>query len=393
MDNTRRGLIYLTYKRKKLIYLICFIALLSNYYSNIFAGDENGKLNTVVIDPGHGGQDPGASGLKTKEKDIVLAVALDLGKIINEKQKDVKTIFTRSEDKFIPLHERADIANRNNADLFISLHANANKNHYIYGAETYAMGLYTNDKNLEVAKKENAVITFEKDYSTHYEGYDPNSSESFIIFTLIQNTYSAQSLEFAGIVQNSFEKSADRFNRGVKQAGFLVLWRTTMPSILIEIGYISNPKEEQFLSSSEGQMKLAQAIYNAFAEYKNLIESKNAFNKQNMISEDSSVYIANKDTTANLNFIDSIFFKVQILSSTKQVPLNSSTFKKCKEIKGFVKIDELSSNNCFKYLIGCNRKYDEIIDFSKSVRKYFPNAFIVATKQGKIIPLADALKR
>jgi N-acetylmuramoyl-L-alanine amidase len=393
MDNTTRGLINMTYKRKKLLYLICFLGLLLIYYSNVFAGDENGKLNTVVIDPGHGGEDPGASGLKTKEKDIVLAVALDLGKIINEKQKDVNIIYTRSEDKFIPLHERAEIANRNNADLFISLHANANKNHYIYGAETYAMGLYTNDKNLEVAKKENAVITFEKDYSTHYEGYDPNSSESFIIFTLIQNTYSSQSLEFAGIVQNSFEKSAERYNRGVKQAGFLVLWRTTMPSILIEIGYISNPKEEQFLSSSDGQMKLAMAIYNAFAEYKNHIESKSAFNKQNLHSEDTMGDFANKDTNVNINLKDSIYFKVQILSSSKQVPLNSSSFKKCKDIKGYVNIDEVNSNNTYKYLIGCNGKYDEIIDFSKSVRKYFPNAFIVATKHGKIIPLADALKR
>jgi len=393
MDNTIRGLYCLTYKRKKLLYLICLISLLLIYFSNISAGDENGKLNTVVIDAGHGGQDPGASGLKTKEKDIVLAVALDLGKIINEKQKDVKIIYTRSEDKFIPLHERAEIANRNNADLFISLHANANKNHNIYGAETYAMGLYTNDKNLEVAKKENAAITFEKDYSAHYEGYDPNSSESFIIFTLIQNTYSSQSLEFAGIVQSSFEKNAERYNRGVKQAGFLVLWRTTMPSILIEIGYISNPKEEQFLSSADGQMKLAQSIYNAFAEYKNRIESKSAFDKQNMISQDSPVNITNKDTTTDLNLKDSVLYKVQILSSTKQIPLNSKTFKKCKQIKGCIKIDEISSNNSYKYLIGCNGKYNEIIDFSKSVRKYFPNAFVVATKQGKIIPLADALKR
>ena len=253
--------------------------------------------------------------------------------------------------------------------------------------------LYTNEKNLEVAKKENSVITFEKDYSTHYEGYDPNSTESFIIFTLIQNTYLAQSLEFAGIVQNSFEKSADRYNRGVKQAGFLVLWRTTMPSVLIEIGYISNPKEEQFLSSSEGQMKLAQAIYKAFLEYKNQIESKSAFNKQNLYSEDTSNDIAKKDSGLNNNIIDTIIFKVQILSSTKQAPLNSNTFKKCKEIKGFTKLEEIYSNNNYKYLIGNSGKYDEIIDFSKNVRKYFPNAFIVATKQGKIIPLADALKR
>jgi N-acetylmuramoyl-L-alanine amidase len=393
MNNKPRGLYYMVYKRNKLIYLVFVYYILFFCFPDTFAGDENGKLNTVVIDPGHGGEDPGALGLKTKEKDIVLSVALNLGKLINEKQKEVKVIFTRNEDKFIPLHERAEIANRNNADLFISLHANANRNHNIYGAETYAMGLYTNEKNLEVAKKENAVITFEKDYSSHYEGYDPNSSESFIIFTLIQNTYQAQSLEFAGIVQDCFAKNANRYNRGVKQAGFLVLWRTTMPSILIEIGYISNPKEEQFLCTADGQMKLAQAIYNAFLEYKNQIESKSAFNKQNLILEDSSKDTPIKDSTSIDSLNDSIVFKVQILSSTKQVLLNSGTFKKCKEIKGFTKIYEISSNNSYKYLIGCSRKYNEIIDFSMAVRKFYPNAFIVATKQGKIIPLADAVKR
>jgi N-acetylmuramoyl-L-alanine amidase len=380
------------YKRNKLIYLISFLSILIIYKSALFAGDEKSKLNTVVIDPGHGGEDPGASGLKSKEKDIVLAVALDLGKLISENKKEVKVIFTRNEDKFIPLHERAEIANKNNADLFISLHANANTNHYIFGAETYAMGLYTNEKNLEVAKKENAVITFEKDYTSHYEGYDPNSAESFIIFTLIQNTYLSQSLEFAGIVQNCFEKVADRYNRGVKQAGFLVLWRTTMPSILVEIGYISNPKEEQYMNTPEGQMKIAQAIYNAFLDYKEHIESKSSFLTQNLITEDSTDKNNKVDSTFN-SADDTILFKVQILSSTKKVPLNSSTFKKCKEIKGYIRIDEVNANNSYKYLIGSSGKYDEIIDFSKTVRKYYPNAFIVATKQGKIIPLADALKR
>ena len=371
--------------------LILSFGLLLGCILNLAAGDENGKLNTVVIDPGHGGEDPGASGIKAKEKDIVLAVALDLGKLINDNLKEVKVIFTRNEDKFIPLHERAEIANKNNADLFISIHANANTNHFIYGAETYAMGLSTNEKNLEVAKKENAVITFEKDYSSHYEGYDPNSAESFIIFNLIQNTYISQSLDFAGIVQTNFEKNAERYTRGVKQAGFLVLWRTTMPSILIEIGYISNPKEEAYLNSSEGQMQIAEAIYKAFLEYKNKIESKNAFGKQNFISQDTFKKSAN-DTVQNTFYSDSIFFKVQILSSSKQVPLNSGTFKKCKEISSRVKVEEFYFNNNYKYVIGNNEKYTDIIEFSKTVRKYYPNAFIIATKQGKIIPLAEALK-
>lgn len=284
-------------KRNKFPYLIISFLLLLIVSASAIATDNTGKLNIVVIDPGHGGEDPGASGIKTKEKDVVLNIGLDLGKLISENLKDVKVIFTRSTDTFIPLHERAELANRNKADLFISIHANANKNHAIYGVETYAMGLYTNDRNLEVAEKENAVITFEKDYSVHYEGYDPNSAESFIIFSLVQNTYLEQSLNFAGIVQNNFEKSAERFNRGVKQAGFLVLWKTSMPSILVETGYISNREEEKFLSSDEGQKKIAKAIYYAFVDYKNQIEMKSSFTKQNiLVNNDSSKDVAGKDT-------------------------------------------------------------------------------------------------
>ena len=237
------------YKRLQNINILTVFILLNLFSVSLWAGDENSKLKTLVIDPGHGGMDPGALGSKSKEKDVVLAVGLKLGKLINENQSDVKVIFTRKDDTFIPLHERADIANRNNADLFISIHANANKNHAVFGAETYAMGVHTNEKNMDVAKKENSAITFEKDYSSHYEGYDPNSAESFIIFTLMQGAFMEQSLEFANIIQTSFDKNAKRANRGVRQAGFLVLWKTTMPAVLVETGFISNTEEEKFLIS------------------------------------------------------------------------------------------------------------------------------------------------
>ncbi|MFW6222671.1 MAG: N-acetylmuramoyl-L-alanine amidase family protein, partial [Bacteroidota bacterium] len=206
--------------------------------SNIVEGGESDhKLNVVVIDPGHGGKDPGASGKYSKEKDIVLQVSKKLGHYIQKYMDDVKVIYTRDKDVFVPLHERADIANKNNADLFISIHANAISTSSVYGVETFAMGLHKSESNLEVAKKENKVIELEDNYEEEYEGFDPSSAESYIIFSLMQNTYLSQSLEFASYVQNQFRERVNRNDRGVKQAGFLVLWRTNMPSILVELGF------------------------------------------------------------------------------------------------------------------------------------------------------------
>jgi N-acetylmuramoyl-L-alanine amidase len=352
----------------------------------LLASDEDYmKIKTIVIDPGHGGEDPGALGKIAKEKDIVLAVALKLGQIINQNNSNIKIIYTRNTDVFIPLYERADIANKNHADLFISIHANANHNSEVYGAETYAMGLYTSEKNLEVAKKENAVITLEKDYTTKYEGYDPNSAESFIIFSLMQNTFLEQSLEFASYVQEQFVKSAQRTDRGVKQAGFLVLWKTTMPSVLIETGYISNPKEEKYLISKTGQEELANSIYKAFINYKNTIESRNTATKPfDSKSADHSDTVKNND---------SICFKIQITSSKNQLNLDNIFFKPCHNIKGNPHVEEYYSNNTYKYTIGNMSSYQEIIEFNKEVRQYFPDSFIVAIKNGKIIPIGDAIKQ
>ncbi|HQH40449.1 MAG TPA: N-acetylmuramoyl-L-alanine amidase, partial [Bacteroidales bacterium] len=197
-------------------------------------------LRKVVIDAGHGGEDPGAIGRTAREKDITLPIALKVGQYITENFNNVEVIYTRKNDTFIPLFDRADIANKNNADLFVSIHVNANpKNREAEGTETYVMGLHTDEKNFEVAKKENSVIVLEKDYSIKYEGFDPSSPESYIIFSLMQNKYLEQSLTLAAMVQDEFREKALRCDRGVKQAGFLVLWRTSMPSILIETGFIS----------------------------------------------------------------------------------------------------------------------------------------------------------
>ncbi|MBE0679283.1 MAG: N-acetylmuramoyl-L-alanine amidase, partial [Bacteroidales bacterium] len=245
--------------------------------------DENEWV--VVIDAGHGGKDPGAVGAISKEKDINLAVALKAGKYISDNLRDVKVIYTRIDDTFPGLAERAEVANRHKADVFISIHSNAISDKRFTGAETYVLGQTMDDANLQVAMKENSVITFEKDYKTKYEGFDPNSAESYIIFSLMQNTYLKQSTEFATMIQNQFRDRVGRKDRGVRQAGFVVLWRTTMPSVLVELGFISNPDEEKYLNSSQGQDYLASAIFRAFRDYKQTIDSRSGIKRGNSVQQ------------------------------------------------------------------------------------------------------------
>ncbi len=231
-------------------------------------------LMTVVIDPGHGGIDPGTLGRNSKEKDVVLDVSLKLGKLIESHFPDVNVIYTRKTDTFIELNQRSDIANQAHADLFISIHCNSAAATAAVGVETYVMGLHKTESNLEVAKRENSVIVYESDYSSKYEGYDPNSPESFIIFSLMQNLFLEQSLQFATFVQEAMDSHYNRHNRGVKQAGFLVLYKSSMPAVLVELGFLSNKKEERFLTSKEGQNKLAQGLLTAFTQYKSKVDAK-----------------------------------------------------------------------------------------------------------------------
>ena len=235
------------------------------------------EVKTVVIDAGHGGKDPGTRGKVSKEKDVALSIATKLGKIINENLSDVKVIYTRDDDTFVPLSSRADIANKNNADLFVSIHANSEPKgrHSAYGTETYILGEHTNQRNLEVAQKENSVIVLEEDYKEKYEGFDPNLPESYILFSLYQSAHFENSLKLAGFVEHQFKERVKRHSRGVKQAGFIVLWKTAMPSVLIEVGYLSNANEEKYLNDSYGQTLIASGIYRAIRDYKVEIESSN----------------------------------------------------------------------------------------------------------------------
>jgi N-acetylmuramoyl-L-alanine amidase len=343
-------------------------------------------LKKVVIDAGHGGHDPGALGKRYQEKEIALGVALKLGKYIHENFPDVEVIYTRKDDTFIPLYERADIANRNKADLFISIHANSSPTSHEYsGTETWVMGLHKDDRNFEVAKKENEVIVLEKDYNTHYEGFDPNSAESYITFSLMQNAYLDQSLKFAALVQEELRERGKRIDRGVKQAGFLVLWKTTMPSVLVETGYISSTLEEKYLHSDEGQDLLASSIFRAFREYKESVESRSQLRTNDEFKKSDT---AIEPTLVNE---DKLVYKVQITAAKKKLETNAEFFSKLKENFPDQMMEEKEVDGIYKYVIGNDSTYQGILDFAQKVKQYYPGSFIVAMKGRKLIPLKEAL--
>ena len=258
---------------RELLTTIATMALIFAFISTASAeeGAQNSiKIKTVVLDAGHGGKDTGAISKNgaIKEKDITLSVALKLGKMINSNYPDVKVVYTRKRDEYIELSKRAEIANRNKADLFISIHVNSQKGTSATGTETFVMGTHKSSSNFEICKLENSVIVLEEDYQSKYEGFDPNSPESYIIFSLLQNTHLEQSLKFAALIQDNFKLGPIKVNRGVKQGGLLVLWKTTMPAVLTEIGFISNPAESNQLRRDAVQSQIAARIFNAFAKYK-----------------------------------------------------------------------------------------------------------------------------
>ena len=233
------------------------------------------KVNKIVIDAGHGGRDPGTHGRLSNEKDVALDIALELGGIVNEYMPDVEVIYTRKDDSFPELYSRAELANKEGADLFISIHANWVANPRVSGTETYVMGSHVSDENLNVAMRENSVINLEENANENYDGFDPNSPESYILFSLAQNAYLNNSLIMAENVEKQFKERAGRRSRGVKTAGFVVLWRTSMPSILVETGYLSNEREERELNDDLVQTYIASGIFRAFRDYKSHIESTN----------------------------------------------------------------------------------------------------------------------
>ncbi|MDR3227766.1 MAG: N-acetylmuramoyl-L-alanine amidase, partial [Prevotellaceae bacterium] len=269
---------FLTYFANKIPYIVCCLTFFC--ISIIFANAQNyvsqQQIKKIVIDAGHGGKDPGARGKKINEKDITLSVALKFGEFIKKSFPEIEVIYTRNKDVFIELNERTNIANRNNADLFISFHVNAFTTSTPRGVSTWIMGTHKSQANLEVSRRENAVITMEDDYSSKYQGFDPTSPESYIIFSLMQYAHRNESFTLAEFVQKELlQTSPLKIDKGVQQAGFLVLWKTAMPSILIELGFISNPNDEQILADVENQTKIAKSVFSAFSKYKQQYEKYN----------------------------------------------------------------------------------------------------------------------
>ena len=389
-------------KAAKLIKIFVIIILFFDCFGQkVFADNRKYRIRKVVIDAGHGGKDPGAIGKQSKEKNITLAIALKLGSYIEKYIEGVEVIYTRKTDEFIELYRRSAIANENDADLFISIHVNSNPVSVHHGTATYVMGLNRAQENLEVAKLENSVILTEKDYQSRYEGYDPKLPESDIILSLIQSAYLDQSTLLAQEIQAQFLEKAGRKDFGVRQAGLIVLWNCTMPSVLVETGFISNAAEEKYLMSDYGQSIIASAIFRAFRSYKEDVEKKSNFEiKKDNSQIDKNITIDNSGTV-NTNdkkkdetkiiynnekqIKTEIVFKIQIKYSVKKLEINSKKFK------DFENVQETLQNGIYKYTVGSSESYTEIMKLLSDTRKIIPDAFIVAYKNGEKISIDKAL--
>ncbi len=375
------------YSVKRLLLIsIAFAGLYSINFSVFAQG--SGKITKIVIDAGHGGKDPGAVGSKSKEKDIALAVALKTGRYIEQNLSGVKVIYTRKTDRFVELRRRGEIANETKADLFISIHCNANNSSSPYGAETYALGVEEkrSKANMDVAMMENASILLEENQGDHYDGFNPKSPDSYIRLSLLQSDYLNQSLDLAGKIQNQFKNRVGRKDRGVHQAGFLVLWGTYMPSVLVELGYISNSTEEAFLRSEKGQTYMASAIYRAVKEYKLDFEKENGvydYRKESVKS-----YNTNKSSnTDNKTVIGNLVFRVQFYTSPNKLQFNEKRFKSIPDM--FV----YEHNSVFKYTSGNYTNLKDAENHKKTVRdKGFNDAFTIVFYKGSRISMEQAKK-
>ena len=392
---------------RELLTTIATMALICAFISTASAeeGAQNSiKIKTVVLDAGHGGKDTGAISKNgaIKEKDITLSVALKLGKMINSNYPDVKVVYTRKRDEYIELSKRAEIANRNKADLFISIHVNSQKGTTATGTETFVMGTHKSSSNFEICKLENSVIVLEEDYQSKYEGFDPNSPESYIIFSLLQNTHLEQSLKFAALIQDNFKLGPIKVNRGVKQGGLLVLWKTTMPAVLTEIGFISNPAESNQLRRDAVQSQIAARIFNAFAKYKTDYEGgapklipDNEMPSQSAEQQEAAVESAEQQKaavesaerqeatvaeTAVLNeqpeakgqpAASGKAYRIQILSVTKVLPAGAP------DLKGRRDAYYIYANKAYKYCIGEYATREAAAADLPKIRKQFSGAFII----------------
>ena len=383
---SKLGNLYYIFSRNA-IGLLLLAALFLNTSFTDGNKETNSKIRTIVIDPGHGGHDPGNLGTgryKKTEKHIALAISLKLGTYIENAFPDVNIIYTRkTNEKFLKLGERTQLANDNDANLFISVHCDAFTSPDAYGAGVYVMGMSKLKANMDIAMKENAVIYLEDDYKENYDGFDPNSPESYIVFSLTQNTHLDQSLHIAEEIEQQFATRANRKSRGVKQAPFYVISRVNMPSILIECGFLTNPKEEDFLHSKKGQDYLASAIFRAFKAYKENFEGisiEEELEKPIIIKEDEIKILDPKKTIAT----DNVVFKVQIGTYLNSM-LDNVLFRE-------VKAEQQVLNGTFKYYVGQETNKLSADKLKNELKeKGFKGAFVVAFYKGERISTKEAL--
>ena len=364
---------YILHSFKTILFLLLLVAAIPH----AMAQKSGKKPFTVVIDAGHGGVDPGALGKKSQEKNINFNVSNRLGKMINEAYPEVKVIYTRTTDVKIPLARRADIANKENANLFISIHSNASKNRNANGCQTFTLGAGSDAEAKAAAMYENEVILSEDNFEETYQGFDPRSSESYIIFELMRSHDMEMSVKLAEMVQKGMLKTTSLNDRGVSSAGFLVLHRTVMPSILVELGFITNSKDESLIASKEGQEKLAKGIFDGFANYYELYGRSKEAKK----SADTPT-TAKKESSAKS---DRPVFKIQIMASESELKSNDKRFKG-------LGTDYYQENGVYKYTYGESEDYNEILRMKKQIADKFKDAFVIAFLNGEKISTAKAIE-
>ena len=360
--------------------LLLFITIL--FFSSFINNNNNTmKPFIVVLDAGHGGYDPGNTGNGYKEKDIALKIVLEVGRIL-EKEPNVKVLYTRKTDVFIKLHERAPVANKADADLFVSVHCDAFTNN-AYGAGTFVLGLHRTQANFEVAKRENEVIFLEENYEENYAGFDPNSPESLIGMTLMQEEYLDQSILLASLIQNNFTNNLKRKDRSVKQAGFMVLYKSYMPSVLVETGFLTNKKEGAYLNSKEGQAEMAREIANGILSYRNSISLATNDSQNPEITQEE---IDDAIEATEERIYKDIVFRVQLAAVSKKINTKSSNFKGLKEVS------RVKEGNLNKYYYGETSDYNKIQLMKKFAKeKGYDSCYIVAFKDGEKLKLSDVL--
>lgn len=381
--------------------VVVFLALALGLMGAGIPGAPGKKQFVLVLDAGHGGKDPGNLGTgryKTTEKDITLDVTLKLGEYIEDNFDDIKVVYTRDDDSFPSLKDRVEVANSNQADLFISIHCDAFTKPKAHGSGTFVMGMHRSDESLRVAMKENASIFLEDDYQSNYT-FDPNDPDTYIALTLRQNTYLDHSLNLSSKIQDQFRDRVGRVDRGVRQAGYYVICFTTMPSVLVELGFLTNKEEEDFLNSSDGKTYMASAVYRAFKEYRVEIEALRDLSvseqdepeEKKPIPEPEIVKLDNEElneAVVSKKVKKGVSFQVQILTSSKKLGKNAD------ELKGLEGIEVIESNGLYKYLAGSTDVYEEAKRNQEILRQNgFSGAFVVAFENGKRIDLHEAIGR